>query len=123
VTPDDLYKTILRTITRVRDTRASVITDLHAESLSATNATLDDMARNAAQALIGLLEKPFSAEDVRLHAVIDRLTTCLIGAVDQIQRHNSSANHVTSKEQLEIWNNAITHGRLVTNDGSDPGDE
>jgi hypothetical protein len=59
----------------------------------------------------------------QLRAVVDRLTTCLIGAVDQIQRHNSNASHVTSKNQLEIWRDAITHGRLATNDGSDPGDE
>jgi hypothetical protein len=63
------------------------------------------------------------ASSAHLHAMVDRLTTCLIGAIDQIQRHNSSASHVTSKEQLEIWNHAIATGRVATNDGSDPGDE
>jgi hypothetical protein len=63
------------------------------------------------------------ASSAHLHAMVDQLTTCLIGAINQIQRHNSSANHVTSKEQLEIWNHAITIGRVATNDGSDPGDE
>ncbi len=57
-----------------------------------------------------------------LERLVDRLTTCLIGATDQIKQHNSSASHVTSKLNLELWADAITEGRIATRDGDDPGD-
>jgi hypothetical protein len=57
VTPDDLYKTILRTLTSVRRVHAEQTTRHTLDGTPhATDAVLDDMARNAAEALIGLLD-------------------------------------------------------------------
>lgn len=82
MTPDELYKTILRTITKVRDVHVERLVSDHQMKVRgmspserakfslddrllsgppATDQVLDEMARNAAQALIGLVD--FSVSD------------------------------------------------------------
>jgi hypothetical protein len=61
VTPDELYKTILRSITQVRSVRAERQREDGVLPL-ADDALLDEMARNSVQALVGLLEPEHSCE-------------------------------------------------------------
>jgi len=67
MTPDDLYKTILRTITQIRRVHAERAERCPLDGTPhATDALLDDMARNVAQAFVVLLDKQLSIEDVKI---------------------------------------------------------
>jgi hypothetical protein len=57
MTPDELYKAILRVLTQVRNVRAERYPDWNGRSLPlADDPLLDEMARNTAQALVILID-------------------------------------------------------------------